>query len=126
MYVFSFRDNAEQSIKELMFICGYLNSSISTFIAQKTGIVRHFVGKQPQIKISDLIKLPIITDIQMKDRISNITKNIYNNSISIDNWTKLINNELNEYFELNNNEIEFIENQISSFWDLIIRFLDAY
>ncbi len=115
LYVFSFRDNAEQSIKELMFICGYLNSSISTFIAQKTGIVRHFVGKQPQIKISDLIKLPIITDIQMKDRISNITKNIYNNSISIDNWTKLINNELNEYFELNNNEIEFIENQISSF-----------
>ncbi len=115
LYVFSFRDNTKQSTKELMFICGYLNSSISTFIAQKTGIVRHFVGKQPQIKISDLIKLPIITDIRVKDNISNITENIYNNSISIDNGIELINKILNEYFELNKNEIEFIENQIRSF-----------
>lgn len=115
LYVFSFRDNSKQSIKELMFICGYLNSSISTFVAQKTGIVRHFVGKQPQIKISDLIKLSIITDIQIKDRISNTVENIYNDSISINNGMKLINNELNQYFKLNANEIEFIENQISSF-----------
>jgi hypothetical protein len=115
LYVFSFRDNSEQSMKELMFICGYLNSSISTFIAQKTAIVRHFVGKQPQIKISDLIKLPIITDIRVKDQISNITESIYNNSITIDNGIELINKTLNEHFELNKNEIEFIENQISSF-----------
>lgn len=115
LYVFSFRGNTKQSIKELMFICGYLNSSISTFIAQKTGIVRHFVGKQPQIKISDLIKLPIITNIQIKDRISNTAENIYNDSISISNGMKLINNELNQYFKLNANEIEFIESQISSF-----------
>ena len=116
LYVFSFRDNSEQSMKELMFICGYLNSSISTFIAQKTGIVRHFVGKQPQIKISDLIKLPIITDIRVKDKISNITENIYNNSISIDNGIELINNELNQYFALNTSEIEFIKSEISSFY----------
>ena len=115
LYVFSFRGNTKQSIKELMFICGYLNSSISTFIAQKTGIVRHFVGKQPQIKISDLIKLPIITNIQIKNRISNTAENIYNDSISISNGMKLINNELNQYFKLNANEIEFIESQISSF-----------
>jgi len=115
LYVFSFRDNAEQSIKELMFICGYLNSNISTFIAQKTGIIRHFIGKQPQIKISDLIKLPIITDIQMKEKISNITESIYNDSISVNNGIELINNELNQYFALNTSEIEFIENQISFF-----------
>jgi hypothetical protein len=115
LYVFSFRDNTKQSIKKLMFICGYFNSSISMFIAQKTGIVRHFVGKQPQIKISDLIKLPIITNIQIKNRISNTAENIYNDSISISNAMKLINNELNQYFKLNENEIEFIENQISSF-----------
>ena len=59
--------------------------------------------------------MPIITDIRVKDKISNITENIYNNSISIDNGIELINNELNQYFELNTSEIEFIKSEISSF-----------
>ena len=115
LYVFSFKDNTEQHIKELLFICGYLNSNISTFIAQKTDIIRYFVGKQPQIKISDLIKMSIITDISIKYQISNITKNIYNNTITENNGVEEINDILNSYFNLNHNEVDFIENEINSF-----------
>ena len=69
-YVLSFSSSSKKSIEELMFLCGYLNSFICTFFAQKTGIIRNFVGKHPQIKTSYLHKSPIITENIIKTKIS--------------------------------------------------------
>ena len=47
---------------ELYFLDGYFNSAIGTFLVQYFGYIRYFKGIQPQMKISDFIKLPVIYD----------------------------------------------------------------
>ena len=115
LYSFCLRNNSNHSINELMFVNSYLNSNIATFFSQKTNIIRYFVGKQPQIKISDLIKLPIIKDKTIKSKLSTMSIDFYNFKISKIQTLNKINNTLYKYFEFTNKEIIFIENEINSF-----------
>ena len=98
-------------------MCGYLNSSIITFYAQKQNIIRYFIGKQPQIKISDLNKLPIIEDNDIKNKIINIVNELYskkdNNNYLY--YIKLIDNVLYNYFMIDDCEISYINNEINNF-----------
>lgn len=49
----------DTSAVDLFYIMGILNSSIMTKIAQETGVIRRGQGKQPQIRKSGLVTLPI-------------------------------------------------------------------
>ncbi len=115
LYVISLYGNSEENIKELLFLCGYLNSSLITFIAQKLSIIRYFEGKQPQIKVSDLHKLPIITNNFIKEQIYNIVKRIYKNNDNNYKYIQEIDKILYEYFDVNENEEEFMLSEINQF-----------
>ena len=45
---------------DLKFICGVLNSTLLSEFAWRKGIIRHQKGKQPQIRSSDLGRLPVL------------------------------------------------------------------
>lgn len=114
LYVFSLRDSSEKSKNELKFICGLLNSNLFTFWAQNMNVIRYSKGKQPQIKISDLYKLPIIQDIEIKNQIIRNVDNLYkdeNKDIYILNIDELIYN----YYQIREEEKEYIEAKIINF-----------
>ena len=71
LYVFSLRDNSEISKQHLKFVCGILNSNLFTFWAQNLNVIRYSKGKQHQIKVSDLYKIPVIQNDEIKKEIIN-------------------------------------------------------
>jgi len=104
LYIFSLRNNSKKTIKVLKYLTAYINSDIITFYAQKTNIIRNSIWKQPQIKISDLNKLPIPMDVKL---INDIFKN-YNDLYIVN---KLINN----YFAINKEEYVYIKKNIKNY-----------
>ena len=44
---------------DLKYICGLLNSRLLSKFARRQGIIRHQKGKQPQIRVADLERLPL-------------------------------------------------------------------
>lgn len=60
LYILSFKSFDKQKTNLLKYLCGLINSSVLSEYALITGIIRKGKGKTPQIKISDLLKLPII------------------------------------------------------------------
>lgn len=115
LYVFSLRDKSRESIRFLKFLCGFLNSEITTFYAQKENIIRYSKGKQPQIKISDLynIRIPEDTDLQLK--ISELVDEIYINSDLKKNNQSKIDNLIYDYYSLDKTEVQFIKTNINNF-----------
>lgn len=111
LYVFSLRKVDNKTKEYLKFLCGYLNSSISTFYAQKMEIIRYRKGKQPQIKTSDLYSMPVPTDLALIRQVSNLVSMIYkgeNKKI----YEEKINKVINNFFGFSVNEIDFINNSI--------------
>ena len=58
-YSISTKNISGKSSNNLFYVLGLLNSKLFTYYAQKTRIIRMEVGKQPQIRLNDLKKLPI-------------------------------------------------------------------
>ncbi|MFC1612980.1 Eco57I restriction-modification methylase domain-containing protein [Patescibacteria group bacterium] len=115
LYVFSLRARDIKTKKYLQFLCGFLNSAIATFYAQKMEIIRYRKGKQPQIKISDLYSLPVPDDIGLQKKISNIIKKIYENYADKNELEKKLNKLIFNFYNLNAKEIIFIKKAISEF-----------
>jgi len=113
--VFSLRKGDNKTKKYLHFLCGYLNSMISTFYAQKMEIIRYRKGKQPQIKISDLYSMPVPDDIKLQEKICNIVEKIYENCTDKNELENKLNQLIYEFYNLNAKEIVFINNSISDF-----------
>lgn len=59
LYILTRKKNDHESIDELLYVCGLLNSELLSYYAKINKIIRTGKGKTPQIKISDLKKLPI-------------------------------------------------------------------
>ena len=112
LYVFSLRDSKKESINFLKFLCGLLNSDIITFYSQQLNIIRFSKGKQPQIKTSDLYKIPVPTDISLQNKVADLVDKIYSN----DNEDETIKNEINlvfnDFFNLTKDELKVIEESI--------------
>ncbi len=116
LYVFSLRSSNKTDIQFLKFICGLLNSDIITFYAQQSNIIRFSKGKQPQIKTSDLYKIPVPIDVLLQTKIAKLVDNIYiEKSKNKQQYVDAINNTLNSYFCLNTDELKTIQNAISAF-----------
>lgn len=114
LYVFSLRDNSVKSVNYLKFLCGYFNSKLVTFYAQQTNIIRFSQGKQPQIKVSDFYKIPVIIDNSIISIIAILVDKIYKN-IDKEQSINNIDNIIYKAFNINNEEITIIEKAISTF-----------
>lgn len=113
IYIFTLRDNSEQSKIFLRFITGFLNSKIITFIAQKRRIIRYEKGKQPQIKISDLYELNIPNNKELITNISNLVKNYIDNNNN--HILVTIDKIIMDYYNITTEEEFFIEESIKNF-----------
>ncbi|MFM6013267.1 MAG: Eco57I restriction-modification methylase domain-containing protein [Dolichospermum sp.] len=58
-YSISDQNSSGKSATNLVYVLGLLNSKLFTYYAQKKRIIRMEVGKQPQIRLNDLKKLPM-------------------------------------------------------------------
>lgn len=114
LYVFSLRDNSETSKRYLKFICGILNSNLFTFWAQSLNVIRYSKGKQPQIKVSDLYKIPIIQEDEIKNKIINNVDCLYN-SENNKKYVEQIDSLIYKYYQINESEIKYIEAKITDF-----------
>lgn len=115
LYVFSLRDNSGKSKKILQFICGFLNSDLITFYAQKKSIIRYAKGKQPQIKISDLSSIRLPEDIQLQGRIADLVQKIYSDVLLKQQYMKEINEIIFTFYGIKKAEIDFLIREIKSF-----------
>jgi ADP-heptose:LPS heptosyltransferase len=115
LYVFSLRDDSEDSIEFLKYLCGLLNSNIYTFFAQKRRIIRYNKGKQPQIKTSDLYQIYIPQDRKLMQRIVELVDKIYKEKINIEKYKNEIDIALYEYYSLTQDEVITVNNSIESF-----------
>ena len=115
LYVFSLRDNSEETIEFLYFLCGLLNSDFVTYYAQQMNIIRFSQGKQPQIKIGDLGTICIPDDIILQNEISKICKEIYTDFNSKHILKSQIDKLVYSYYNLTDLEIENIKKSIKDF-----------
>lgn len=115
LYVFSLRDNSENTINFLYFLCGFLNSDFVTYYAQQMSIIRFSQGKQPQIKIGDLGSLYVPSNLSLQTKISELCKSIYHNPETKQKSILKINELIFNYYQFNELEIESIKSGIQDF-----------
>lgn len=115
LYVFSLRNNSEETVNFLYFLCGLLNSDLITYYAQQMNIIRYSQGKQPQIKIGDLGTIYIPSNGDLQNEISILCKSIYEKPAIKEQVTKEINSIVYAYYHLTNSEIQNISDSIKSF-----------
>lgn len=115
LYVFSLRDNSEETIEFLYFLCGFLNTDFITYYAQQMNIIRFSQGKQPQIKIGDLGTIHIPNDSILQNNISKLCKEIYSKIDSKNDVKTQIDKLVYSYYDLSDIEIVTIENSIKDF-----------
>jgi hypothetical protein len=119
LYAVSFRKSSRESIFNLKLILAQLNSTLITFYAQYKRVIRYAIGKQPQIKISDLNSIPIfINSIYDKELVSHVDK-ILINSNSQTSINKIDINKIDEiiynYYHISKTEIKFIIKSVAEF-----------
>lgn len=115
LYVFSLKKDDKETKKYLRFLCGYLNSKLTTFYSQKREIIRYRKGKQPQIKISDLYSIPVPRDTKLIDEISTLVKKIYEKTQDKNKFINKIDQRLFEFFELTPKEVRHTQKSIEDF-----------
>ena len=59
IYILSLKSSNKESIDKLKYTNGILNSKLISYFASSTNVIRGGNGKTPQIKISDLKRIPI-------------------------------------------------------------------
>lgn len=115
LYVFSLRNNSEETVNFLYFLCGLLNSDLITYYAQQMNIIRYSQGKQPQIKIGDLGTIYVPSNSVLQNEISILCKSIYENPVVKEQVSKEINSIIYAYYHLTNSEIQNILDSIKSY-----------
>lgn len=115
LYVFSLRKDDKETKKYLKFLCGYLNSELATFYAQKMEIIRYRKGKQPQIKTSDLYSIPVPQDINLIEKISELVNQIYSGDPNKKELGDKINQAVYHFYDISLKEIKYIKKSIANF-----------
>lgn len=115
LYVFTLRNNSDESKEFLFYLCGLLNSNIFTYYSQQQRIIRYAVGKQPQIKTSDLYQVPIPHSSELRLKIANLAKDSYVNGNNAERQIEKIDKELIAYYGISSDEVLDIHRKIKSF-----------
>lgn len=113
LYVFSLRNESTDRLDELYYICGWLNSELASFYARKRQIIRRGLGKQPQMKISDLLKLPFPTHPQLMERVVSAVKMIYQSGDEAQNLTAELNELFYDFFNFSAPERLFVRQSLN-------------
>lgn len=110
LYSLSIKSDSIETKNQLKVATVFFNSKIMTFYALKKRIIKKSNGKQPQIRLSDLRKLPLSYEPALVKKILNLFDDVYyNNNKSTIN---LIDNALYEHFGLTQDDVCFIENYL--------------
>lgn len=104
------RDDIDSKNK-LKYVCALMNSNLLTYYALKTEIIRSGIGKIPQLKISDLKKLPILILEEKFEIIIKIAEDLLADINYEENFKKL-NNEVYNIYNMTIEEINIIEDAI--------------
>lgn len=114
LYCLSESKNDQSSIKKLKITCAQLNSTILTFYALSKRIIRTSNGKQPQIKVSDLKKIRLTFNDEIVKQLLDVTDQILLEKIEAPIGIEIIDNILFDYYDITNNEKEFILEYVNS------------
>lgn len=115
LYVFSLRNNSDNTRFFLKYLCGLLNSKLYTFFAQQRRIIRYNKGKQPQIKTSDLYEIQIPLENSLQEEIVFNVESVYKNPVHLSKAVANIDLLLYDYYQISKDEAEHIELSIKSF-----------
>ncbi|HBK23504.1 MAG TPA: hypothetical protein DDZ60_13630, partial [Planktothrix sp. UBA10369] len=116
-YSINAENTSGKSSTNLFYILGLLNSKLLTYYAKKRRIIRMEVGKQPQIRLNDLKKLPIKhTDSETETTIIELVKLIFSakksdpdaDTIALE---KEIDQLVYQLYELTAEEIKIVEGE---------------
>lgn len=99
----------------LYSVCSQLNSSITTYYAQKLKIIRSGNGKQPQIKLSDLKKIRLTDNPEINNALEEVYNKIQNNLIVLEKAIEEIDKILALFYNLSTDELEYIKEEIHRF-----------
>lgn len=99
----------------LYSVCSQLNSSITTYYAQKLKIIRSGNGKQPQIKLSDLKKIRLTDNPEINNALEKVYNKIQNNLIVLEKAIEEIDKILALFYNLSTDELEYIKEEIHRF-----------
>ncbi len=110
-------DNLElhNDVIHLFYVLAILNSRLITFYSIKKDLIKNLNTGTPQLRLKDLRDIPC-PKIEMKDqeRIVSIVLELIKGTLNEDQANRLkskIDKQVYELFGLNNEEIEFIENE---------------
>lgn len=115
LYCLSEAKNDEISENKLKVTCAQLNSTILTFYALCKRIIRVSKGKQPQIKVGDLKQIRLTFDEIIVNQLLKITDEIISNTIEISIGIERINDVLFDYYDINENERQFMLEHIATY-----------
>lgn len=107
IYILTTKEDTEESIGMLKYICGLLNSDLITFYCRINKIIRADRGKTPQIKISDLKNIRIHVDNKYYHSVIEVVDKLLTNPKEKDLFQRL-NLLVYKIYGINNNEIKFI------------------
>ena len=111
IYVLSLKSNATNDKNKLKYVSALLNSDLITFFSRKTNIIRGGNGKIPQIKISDLKKIPLVFSEEYYNEIIDLSDKLQNN-YNNDDYNQL-NSLVYEIYGLTDNEIKYVKEEMS-------------
>lgn len=111
IYILTNKKNDEQSEKILKYTCGILNSDLITFYSRINEIIRMKSGQTPQIKISDLKKIPLFFDEKNFDLIIDLVEQLLLNPNNNDLYLEL-NNIIYKIYNISDKEILYIKNYL--------------
>lgn len=108
LYVLSLKSKKQGDINKLKYTNGILNSKLISYFAQTTKVIRGGKGKTPQIKISDLKRIPIaVTDNNSFNKVIELSDKLQ------EKYSETDYNELNKLvyriYGLSDEEREYIE-----------------
>lgn len=116
MYVLTNKLYTEENKMLLKYVTGLLNSDLLTFYARRKRIIRMGKGKTPQIKISDLQKLPLnINDTYKEDIVYLVEQLLYlEESEEYFNLLNRLNQLVYDLYNITEDEIRFIKSELAN------------
>ena len=94
IYILSNKDYSDTGKKMLKYICGILNSDLTTYYCRINNIIRFEKGKTPQIKTSDLKDIRICYDKEHFEKIVRLVNTLLMNngqdSLALEQLNKIV------------------------------------
>ena len=115
IYILSNKDYSDNGKKMLKYVCGILNSDLTTYYCRINKIIRFEKGKTPQIKTSDLKDIRICHDEEHFDEIVGLVNTLLISSGKDDFALEQLNKLVYRIYGINEEEAQYISEYIKSY-----------